>query len=382
MKKKDYLKIALVTDGIYPFVMGGMQMHSYYLAKFLSKNKIYIDLYYYVDNNKPKLDEVFDKDSIKYLNFFQVKYPKTLWFPGNYLYKRYLYSKRILKILLKQKPYHFIYVKGFSGWALLKNKKKLNIKTCIGINFHGYEMFQKWPSFVVGLKLQTLKLPVINNLNYSDYIFSYGGKISEIIAKLGFKNKIVEIPTGVDKSLISHKAIKKDEILKVVFLGRSERRKGIVEINNVISRIDHSLRIEFHFIGPIKNKLKLSDPRTTYYGLISETNKKIELLDSMDILICPSYSEGMPNVIMEGMARGLAIIATNVGATSRMVSKENGWLISPDNLEKNLYNAIMDAYKFDKLEKMKKKSILKAQSLEWDTVILDLINFLKKVNNC
>ena len=102
----------------------------------------------------------------------------------------------------------------------------------------------------------------------------------------------------------------------------------------------------------------------------------------MDILICPSYSEGMPNVIMEGMARGLAIIATNVGATSRMVSKENGWLISPDNLQKNLYDAIMDAYKLNKLEKMKKNSILKAQSLEWNTVILDLIDFLKKVNNC
>ena len=46
-------------------------MHSYYLAKFLSKNKIYIDLYYYVDNNKPKLDEVFDEESLKYINFFK-----------------------------------------------------------------------------------------------------------------------------------------------------------------------------------------------------------------------------------------------------------------------------------------------------------------------
>ena len=34
----------------------------------------------------------------------------------------------------------------------------------------------------------------------------------------------------------------------------------------------------------------------------------------MDVLICPSYSEGMPNVIIEAAARGLAIIATNVGA--------------------------------------------------------------------
>ena len=143
--KNKKIKLALVTDGIHPFVIGGMQKHSFYLAKFLSKNKIYVDVYHYIETETMSINSIFNKDELKYLKFFQIEYPKSLWFPGNYLYKRYLYSKRILKILLKQKPYHFIYVKGFSGWALLKNKKKFNIKTCIGINFHGYEMFQKWP---------------------------------------------------------------------------------------------------------------------------------------------------------------------------------------------------------------------------------------------
>ena len=42
------MKIALITDGIYPYVMGGMQKHSYFLAKYLAKNKIKIDLYHYI----------------------------------------------------------------------------------------------------------------------------------------------------------------------------------------------------------------------------------------------------------------------------------------------------------------------------------------------
>ena len=50
--------------------------------------------------------------------------------------------------------------------------------------------------------------------------------------------------------------------------------------------------------------------------------------------MCPSYSEGMPNVIMEAMSRGLAIIATDVGAVSKLVDEENGWLINPRGLEK------------------------------------------------
>ena len=45
-------------------------------------------------------------------------------------------------------------------------------------------------------------------------------------------------------------------------------------------------------------------------------------------MVCPSYSEGMPNVILEAMARGLAIIATDVGAIAEMVDSTNGILMA------------------------------------------------------
>ncbi len=41
------MKVALVTDGIWPYVMGGMQKHSYYLCKYLAKKKIDVDLYHF-----------------------------------------------------------------------------------------------------------------------------------------------------------------------------------------------------------------------------------------------------------------------------------------------------------------------------------------------
>ena len=34
------MQIALITDGIAPYVLGGMQKHSFYLAKYFAKNKI------------------------------------------------------------------------------------------------------------------------------------------------------------------------------------------------------------------------------------------------------------------------------------------------------------------------------------------------------
>ena len=40
-------KIALITDGIWPYVLGGMQKHSYYLCKYFAQNKIEVDLYHF-----------------------------------------------------------------------------------------------------------------------------------------------------------------------------------------------------------------------------------------------------------------------------------------------------------------------------------------------
>jgi glycosyltransferase involved in cell wall biosynthesis len=51
-------------------------------------------------------------------------------------------------------------------------------------------------------------------------------------------------------------------------------------------------------------------------------------MDNCDVLLVPSHSEGMPNVILEGMSRGMATIATNVGAVRALVNSDNGYIIN------------------------------------------------------
>ncbi|MBK6526470.1 MAG: glycosyltransferase family 4 protein [Crocinitomicaceae bacterium] len=58
--------------------------------------------------------------------------------------------------------------------------------------------------------------------------------------------------------------------------------------------------------------------------------KIISILDQCDCLVVPSYAEGMPTVILEAMARGLAIIGTDVGAVSRMIDGNGILLTKPD----------------------------------------------------
>ena len=373
------MKIALITDGIYPYVMGGMQKHSYFLAKYLAKNKIKIDLYHYIAITKKDLPSPFSEEELKYIDLIEIDYPKPKKFPGHYLYERYEYSKRVLEVFLSRSMPDFVYAKGFAAWAMLKFKKKHDINVPIGVNFHGYEMFQKWPNFKTGIHLQILKPPVLYHMRKADKLFSYGGKISDIIKSKGQSSKIIEIPTGIGSNwLRESKDLVVRDIIKFVFVGRSERRKGIEEINTVLYKIKDKFNFEFHFVGPIDESKQIQDSKITYHGPIFDADKLKDILDSMDVLVCPSYSEGMPNVIMEGMARGCAIIATDVGAVSEMLSGTNGWLLNTNSkivseLEKSMIKAIMT----DNMLTLKKESISKAKALTWDEVIKKCIKILK-----
>ena len=83
-------------------------------------------------------------------------------------------------------------------------------------------------------------------------------------------------------------------------------------------------------------------------------------MDVCDVLICPSYSEGMPNVILEGMSRGLAIIATDVGATDQLVDDTNGKLIKFENskeLMDDLYKLILIFSTIDQSELLLKQEM-------------------------
>ena len=64
-------------------------------------------------------------------------------------------------------------------------------------------------------------------------------------------------------------------------------------------------------------------------------------MNSLDIHIQSSKSEGFPNVIAEAMAHKTPCVATNVGDTSYIVGK-SGWLTRPNN-SKSLADAIYSA---------------------------------------
>jgi len=377
------MRIALITDGISPYVLGGMQKHSFYLTKYFAKNQIHVDLIHYNDSSYDinKL-YFFSEEEKKYIHPIVLNFPTSAKFPGHYVYKSYKYSCLAFEAIKdKLNTYDFIYTKGFAGWKLISEKHKGNIQCCkIGVKFHGYEMFQIAPEIKAKFQQFILRTFVKKISQQADVVFSYGGKITEIIKSIKVDpKKIIEIPSGVEKGFISDTITSHTESYrKFVFLGRAERRKGIIELNEVLKKlIQKKQNFRFEFIGPIPNEIKIQHPFIIYHGEIRDAKKIKSLLSQNDVLVCPSWSEGFPNVILEAMANGLAIIATDVGAIAAMVSEKNGWLIEPAKQDQ-LYNSMIDAINTTDLTHKKEVSLqLINTTFNWDIIAQKTIEAIK-----
>jgi glycosyltransferase involved in cell wall biosynthesis len=123
-----------------------------------------------------------------------------------------------------------------------------------------------------------------------------------------------------------------------VFLGWVIPSKGIGDL------LDAWMRLEpgdwrLHVIGPGGQdyRKKLMDlyqlERVNFIGELSH-NEAMERLAEAEVLVLPSYSEGFPNVVLEAMVLGKAIVATAVGAIPEMLADGCGTLVEPGDAKK------------------------------------------------
>ena len=100
--------------------------------------------------------------------------------------------------------------------------------------------------------------------------------------------------------------------------------------------------------GKYINKLAIEldiDNMIDYHGNISN---KDEIYNSIDILLLPSVSEGVPYCLIERLFYGIPVVASNVGAIKEVVSDDNGILFDYvdypeiDNIYVNCFTELLN----------------------------------------
>jgi glycosyltransferase involved in cell wall biosynthesis len=379
------VKILFLTDGIFPFVIGGMQKHSLQLASGLAAAGVEVHVVHCggKDYSPALFLQNFPVEARQNVYEVFVKFPKLAALPGHYVRENRLYSKHIYALILPLiETFDLIYAQGFTGSFFVRQKKAGRHKVPVAVNLHGFEMFQ----FAAGLKMKlqyaVLRKEALYLVRNADWVYSFGGKITGILTQAGVRSSALLLQANgiADEWLVSEPPV--HAICSFVFIGRNERRKGVFELSDALRKLceQKNAAFRFHFIGPVTEQ-RVDDPRVFYHGEIRDPMRIREIIDGCDCLVCPSYAEGMPTVILEALARGLGIIATNVGAVSRQV-RDNGILLEnpdPGKLQAALESFI--AMKPTELLAMKKQSIaLAKKEFLWSAVVASKLEDFRKIS--
>ncbi len=138
--------------------------------------------------------------------------------------------------------------------------------------------------------------------------------------------------------------------MRVLYAGRLSPEKNIpalLEAAALLSNQGRELTLQIAGEGPQQAVLELRarelriDHLTTWLGLREDVPA---LMARADVFVNPSLTEGMPNTVLEAMASGLPVVATDVGATSDLVNHEQTGLLVPAGDVEALAQAIARLY--------------------------------------
>lgn len=127
---------------------------------------------------------------------------------------------------------------------------------------------------------------------------------------------------------------------KLCFVGYVIPTKGVFELVEACKEIEN---IKLHVLGVVTPEVRMEMQQMAgngnwlvFEGEVDHQQVIRELL-STDIFVLPSYTEGFPNVILESMACGCAIVTTSVGAIPEMLDMESdepcGLCCEPKDIE-------------------------------------------------
>ena len=185
-----------------------------------------------------------------------------------------------------------------------------------------------------------LTFALAENHEVYDWYLNVAGWSPDRIRKISSGVDIKRLyPTNRPEELVDKYGITKDEVV-IGFSGRLSEEKApdiFLEVAKLCQGISN-LRFVMTGAGPmateISKQLNLLPPsvKFVFAGLVNDVNQYLALYD---VLVLPSRLDGRPLVVMEALACGLPVIASNVGALPDLIEDgKNGYLVPAANAEK------------------------------------------------
>jgi glycosyltransferase involved in cell wall biosynthesis len=183
------------------------------------------------------------------------------------------------------------------------------------------------------------------------------------------------IPNGIDvDQFLPANRLNREPPPRLLFVGRLTRQKGLVYLLEALVMLDAPYALAIAGDGDQRAALETRaaelgiGDRIHFAGWCSR-EEIINHYAAADVFVFPSLDEGMSNAVLEAMACGLPIVATDIpGNAELVVEGKNGYLIPPrdsEALAERLQRLMLSPAL---REKMGRESRLSSKAYSWDKV--------------
>jgi glycosyltransferase involved in cell wall biosynthesis len=228
--------------------------------------------------------------------------------------------------------------------AGLKNIPYISNITGLGDGIKTNKIYEFLIKFLYRLSLKKAKSVFFQNMENLSY----------------FLSNIVYVPhvllpgSGINANLYSPLDINMNNVLRILYLGRIMKSKGIYVIKNLADNYKLvSKPFKLTIVGKIEDSQNVVNylKKFPFIEVLSEVDDVANLIGKNDILINPSFHEGMSNVVLEASAIGRPSIVSNISGLKEIIQEGiNGYLFEKGNYQE-LIEKINDYIMLSKEEK-------------------------------
>ncbi|HBI17097.1 MAG: Glycosyltransferase [Candidatus Moranbacteria bacterium GW2011_GWF2_34_56] len=290
-----------------------------------------------------------------------------------YSWKAFLFTKKLTKENKYDLTHSFFSVPcGAVSWWLKMTQKIPYVISLRGSDVPGYSDRFKFIYFVLK--------PFIRMIwKKSSAVVSNSQGLKELALKTSQNQKVDIIFNGIDiNDFYPEKSIQRNDKFIITLGGtRITERKGINYLIQALSLLVSKYpNIFLRLVGEgnekenlisLTKELKL-DNFVEFVGLIPR-EKIAPYYQEAKLFVLPSLNEGMSNAMLEALATGLPIVATETGGTTELVEDGINGLIVKMKDSKDLADKIEMIIKDEKLRvRMGEESRKKAEQMSWENV--------------
>jgi len=253
----------------------------------------------------------------------------------------YLSIREVARWLLEELSYSAILSSWLypDGWAAARLANEWSLPLFLKV--HGTDVNTLAPSGAV-------TRAALDTVSKAKRVVCVSDALKKRLLALGTEEeKLVVLRNGVDKDIfhpMDHITVRKELQIPVdervvLYVGNLKREKGLCELASavgIICRNKKSGNVRLVVIGEgkyreeFKSRLNSSGASDRVMFLGSRPLSEVaRWMNAADVLCLPSYSEGLPNVVLEAISCGTRVVATAVGGVPELVNEGQSLVLVP-----------------------------------------------------